>query len=131
MGKRADEVGGAHSVDDSQVDTFSENVATGAFAGSPYSEADPELYTEQVSVAAPYDADMNSNLDAELNNEYDADTDDTTVEIEQTRAEIESTRAEMHDTIDAIQAKLSPDNLKQQAKDTVRDATIGLSLIHI
>jgi ElaB/YqjD/DUF883 family membrane-anchored ribosome-binding protein len=35
------------------------------------------------------------------------------------------TRAEMSETIDAIQAKLSPQHLMQEAKDTVRDATVG------
>lgn len=41
------------------------------------------------------------------------------------RAQVEETRAEMSGTIDAIQQKLSPENLAQQAKETVRDATIG------
>jgi hypothetical protein len=41
------------------------------------------------------------------------------------RAEIEQTRAEMSGTIDAIQEKLNPDNLKEQAKEMVREATIG------
>lgn len=51
-----------------------------------------------------------------------ADEDVETVEI---RAEIEQTRVEMSSTIDAIQEKLSPDNLKEQTKDVVRQATIG------
>lgn len=38
---------------------------------------------------------------------------------------INQTRSEMGQTIDAIQQKLSPDNLAQQAKDTVREATVG------
>jgi len=54
------------------------------------------------------------------------DTDDDgvtdTVIIEQ---EIEQTRSEMSDTIDAIQQQLSPSHLKEQAKEAVRDATIG------
>jgi len=59
-------------------------------------------------------------------------TDDTT----EIRAEIEETRAEMSETIEAIQERLSPQHLKEQAKDqvreqfqevkaTVREATIG------
>jgi len=53
----------------------------------------------------------------------DAGTDeDNTGEI---RAQIEQTRSEMSDTINAIQDKLSPDNLKDQAKEMVREATIG------
>ncbi|MCA1604660.1 MAG: DUF3618 domain-containing protein, partial [Acidobacteria bacterium] len=54
----------------------------------------------------------------------------------QRRAEIEQTRAEMSETIDAIQEKFSPENIKEQvkeqvseavqsAKDSVREATIG------
>jgi len=128
MGKRTDEVGGAHAIDDTgaEVDTFTSSVAAGSFAGTPYSEGDPELYTEQVSVAAPYDAEMNADLDSDLNAEYESDVaDDENPEIEQTRSQIEDTRAQMHDTIDAIQAKLSPANIAQQAKETVREATIG------
>jgi len=51
--------------------------------------------------------------------------DDAVVEIEVTRARIEQTRADMTETIDAIKDKLSPQNLVQQAKETVREATIG------
>lgn len=43
----------------------------------------------------------------------------------QLRAEIARTRAEMAETIDAIQEKLSPPHLMQQAKDTVREAAVG------
>jgi gas vesicle protein len=46
-------------------------------------------------------------------------------ELEQTRAQIEQTRSEMSTTIDAIQEKLSPGNIAQQAKDTVKEATVG------
>lgn len=46
-------------------------------------------------------------------------------EIERTRAEIERTRADMGETVDAIQQRLSPDNLKEQAKDRVKEATVG------
>lgn len=44
---------------------------------------------------------------------------------EQIRDHIEDTRARMGTTIDAIQEKLSPENLMRQAKETARDATIG------
>jgi ElaB/YqjD/DUF883 family membrane-anchored ribosome-binding protein len=47
------------------------------------------------------------------------------VEIERTRAEIERTRADMSETVDAIQGRLSPENLKEQAKDRVKEATVG------
>jgi ElaB/YqjD/DUF883 family membrane-anchored ribosome-binding protein len=41
------------------------------------------------------------------------------------RARIEETRANMSETVDHIQERLSPDHLKQQVQETVRDATIG------
>lgn len=47
------------------------------------------------------------------------------VEIERTREEIERTRADMSETVDAIQDRLSPENLKEQAKDRVKEATVG------
>ncbi len=46
-------------------------------------------------------------------------------EVELTRAEIERTRANMSETVDAIQGRLSPENLKEQAKDRVKEATVG------
>jgi hypothetical protein len=53
------------------------------------------------------------------------ETDSTRVEIDRTRAEIVRTRADMSETVDAIQGRLSPENLKEQAKDRVREATVG------
>ena len=44
---------------------------------------------------------------------------------EELRTEIEQTRAEMSETIDAIQAQLSPEHLKEQAKERAREATVG------
>jgi ElaB/YqjD/DUF883 family membrane-anchored ribosome-binding protein len=44
---------------------------------------------------------------------------------EEIKAEIEETRAELSETIDAIQERLSPRNLMDQAKDTVKEATVG------
>ena len=46
--------------------------------------------------------------------------DPTRAEIERTRAEIERTRADMSETVDAIQDRLSPENLKEQATDRSR-----------
>ena len=46
-------------------------------------------------------------------------------DIDRTRAEIERTRADMGETVDAIQQRLSPENLKEQAKDRVMGATVG------
>ena len=44
---------------------------------------------------------------------------------EQIRMQIEQTRDDMSETIDAIQERLSPRNLVEQAKDSVREATVG------
>ena len=49
----------------------------------------------------------------------------THVEIERTRAEIKRTRANMSETVDAIQDRVSPESLKEQAKDRVKEATVG------
>ena len=46
-------------------------------------------------------------------------------QVETTRIEIERTRADMSETVDAIQERLSPQNLKEQAKDRVKEATVG------
>lgn len=46
-------------------------------------------------------------------------------EVEVTRVEIERTRADMSETVDAIQERLSPQNLREQAKDRVKEATVG------
>ncbi|MCL4298526.1 MAG: DUF3618 domain-containing protein [Anaerolineae bacterium] len=40
------------------------------------------------------------------------------------RAEIQETRAHMSEVVDAIQAKLSPERLTQEAKEMVKDATV-------
>lgn len=44
---------------------------------------------------------------------------------EQIRIQIEQTRGDMSETIDAIQERLNPRNLVEQAKDSVREATVG------
>lgn len=41
------------------------------------------------------------------------------------RANIEQTRAQMSETVDTIHARLSPENLKQQAQEAIREATVG------
>ena len=46
-------------------------------------------------------------------------------QVEAARLEIERTRAGMGETVDAIQGRLSPENLKEQAKDRVKEATVG------
>jgi ElaB/YqjD/DUF883 family membrane-anchored ribosome-binding protein len=46
-------------------------------------------------------------------------------DTEAIRADIAETRAEMSETIDAIQERLSPQRLMDDAKQNVRDATVG------
>lgn len=42
-------------------------------------------------------------------------------EVEAARANVELTRAEMTDTVEALQEKLDPEALKEEAKSTARD----------
>ncbi len=48
-----------------------------------------------------------------------------TDEVAQTRAEIERTRADMSETVDALQERLSPQNLKEQAKVQAKETARG------
>jgi ElaB/YqjD/DUF883 family membrane-anchored ribosome-binding protein len=50
---------------------------------------------------------------------------DEAAEIEVTRVQIVQTRAELGDTLEAIKEKLNPHTLMEQAKESVREATIG------
>lgn len=45
-------------------------------------------------------------------------------EVEVTRIEIERTRADMSETVDAIQERLNPENLKEQAKDRIQEVAV-------
>lgn len=70
--------------------------------------------------------------DAELLDSYESygseGAEDKTLEIDEVtvaRARVEQTRAEMADTIEALKEKLEPQHLVEQAKETVREATIG------
>jgi hypothetical protein len=54
-----------------------------------------------------------------------ASTADNTDDPEAIRADIEQTRSQMSATIDAIQERLNPQSLVDQAKGAVREATIG------
>lgn len=59
---------------------------------------------------------------------YHAESNDSGTESndpDEIRESIEHTREDMTHTIDAIQERLSPERLTEQAKDAVRDATIG------
>src|SRR5713101_4343171 len=46
-------------------------------------------------------------------------------DLDTARAQFEQTRAEMGETIDAIKERLNPQKLMGQAKESVREATIG------
>jgi hypothetical protein len=49
----------------------------------------------------------------------------TSLTASEIRAQIERTRAEMSQTIDSIQERLSPARLMSEAKQSVKDATVG------
>lgn len=51
--------------------------------------------------------------------------DESNPEIEAQKQRIERTRAQMGSTIDAIEERLSPSRLAQEAKTAVKDATVG------
>jgi ElaB/YqjD/DUF883 family membrane-anchored ribosome-binding protein len=55
----------------------------------------------------------------------DRASDDRDENTEQLRAGIEDTRAEMSQTINEIQERLSPENVMDQVKEKVREATVG------
>jgi len=55
----------------------------------------------------------------------ETDTTTTPDNPEVIQAEIESTRADMSQTINAIQDRLNPETLKEQAKEMVHEATVG------
>jgi len=55
----------------------------------------------------------------------DVGVDSEVSDVDTTRAQIGRTRAEISDTIDALKEKLNPQRLMEQAKETVREATIG------
>jgi ElaB/YqjD/DUF883 family membrane-anchored ribosome-binding protein len=64
--------------------------------------------------------------DVEPRDSYDdQETSLGNTEVQAARARVEHTRAEMGETIDAIKDKLEPRHLVDQAKESVREATIG------
>jgi len=101
MGERPDEIGRRDPLDPGDR-------VTGPQAGR--TEFDPATDAFDPDAVTP---------DPTLGTEAEID------EIERTRAEIERTRAGMGETVDVIQARLSPENLKEQAKDRVKEATVG------
>lgn len=64
--------------------------------------------------------------DAELQaGKDDTMTDQEQVEVAEIRADIEETRLEMGDTLNELGGRLEPGHLVEQAKENVREATIG------
>ena len=111
MGQRPDEIGRRDPLGD---DVRDPNPLAGETGFDPATDAfEPDAITPDPALrdeAAPAEVD----------------------EIEITRVEIERTRAGMSETVDAIQERLSPENLKEQAKDRVeqakdrvKEATVG------
>jgi ElaB/YqjD/DUF883 family membrane-anchored ribosome-binding protein len=103
MGQRPDEVGRRDPLGD---DVRDPDTLAGETGLDPATDAfEPDAITP----------------DPALRDEAAAEVD----EVETTRVEIERTRAGMSETVDAIQERLSPENLKEQAKDRVKEATVG------
>jgi ElaB/YqjD/DUF883 family membrane-anchored ribosome-binding protein len=100
MGQRPDEIG--------RDPLDADNRITTPLAGE--AEFDPATDAFEPDAVTP---------DPTLGDETEVD------EIEVTRIEIERTRAGMSETVDAIQERLNPENLKEQAKDRVKEATVG------
>lgn len=87
---------------------------------------DPADESTTIYVAGPSDTPEDDIVtDAPAPSPTSAPESDEDQDIEELRDDIEETRAELSQTIDAIQERLAPQNLMEQAKDAARDATIG------
>jgi hypothetical protein len=64
-----------------------------------------------------------ADLEVEARDADDADSEE--IEVAEIRAEIEETRLEMGGTINELSDRLEPGNLMNEAKENVREATIG------
>ena len=113
MGERADEIVHPDPLSTSGEGTFE---SPDTLSGVPTSESVSGVNPTDMAWGAREDAGASGEI------EYPAEEGDG---VEATRAQIEQTRSELSETIDAIQQKLSPQNLAEQAKSTVRDATVG------
>jgi hypothetical protein len=112
VGKRPSDVTGADALDDN-TDMTANDAAT------------EETYVPGIMTASPFVQTGDTGSIEYQETEVVLEPDDENGDIEARREEIERTRAQMSSTIDAIQSKLSPDALKEQAKDAVMDATVG------
>src|SRR4051794_5388501 len=100
MGQRADEIGGHGRTGESESETYGVRPGEARVVSAEGTESDRGVD------AGPLEA------------RHD---DDVPPEAEEIRAEMEATRAEMSQTIDAIQERLAPEELKDQAKDAALD----------
>ncbi len=82
-----------------------------------------ETVYQGITVAPVYEGDTDA--DEFGNGGSMIDDEDNNPEIEAQRQRIERTRAQMGSTIDAIEERLSPSRLAQEAKSAVKDATVG------
>lgn len=84
----------------------------------PTDREEPEdVYVEVVSLPPVGDA---ASTDVSDQSDLAGESD-----IQEQVARIEETRAEMSETIDAIQQRLSPETVREQAVEAVRDAAVG------
>lgn len=81
--------------------------------------------SDGTTVTSHYHAGVAAECTCSTPDDVESSTDAVEPEVEEIRSEIEHTRAEMSHTIDAIQDRLSPRRLVQEAQDTVREATVG------
>jgi hypothetical protein len=68
---------------------------------------------------------VDTDLRTDESEELDAMSDDEQVEVAGIRADIEETRLEMGGTLNELGNRLEPSHLVEQAKENVREATIG------
>jgi ElaB/YqjD/DUF883 family membrane-anchored ribosome-binding protein len=115
MGERADRVG-QHG-QETPGDEFAQGRGWNA-----EDEEDPTMRDEPGLAGLEDDIGVDPNASR---NTTDDVTNERTAETDAIRSDIEDTRANMSSTVDAIQEKLSPQRLTEQAKDAVRDATVG------
>ena len=109
------------SVDDAVVSSTTEQDVYPASSPLPYGTRDVTPVTMAASQGPADTAGEYNHDNTAKKNSDDAKTDET----EAIRADIEQTRSQMSATIDAIQDKLNPQNIVDQAKGAVREATIG------
>ncbi|HLH26867.1 MAG TPA: DUF3618 domain-containing protein [Chloroflexota bacterium] len=99
MGQRADEVSGPSGSHRSEPETYVVRPGESRFVSAEGVESDRGRDAQPATARHP----------------------DDTPETDEIRAEMEATRAEMSHTIDAIQERLAPDELKEQARDAAAD----------